>query len=123
MANIQNKKRKIKSPIVKYISIAVIFVSLFMLSSVAMELVETIELNKELKLVEEKFEIIKKENEQLTSQKDKLADENYVHSYARGNYMLSKEGEDIFYLPSDTEDEEKQPDENIPEETPKSEDE
>ena len=62
MANIQNKKRKIKSPIVKYISIAVIFVSLFMLSSVAMELVETIELNKELKLVEEKFEIIKKEN-------------------------------------------------------------
>ncbi len=122
MANIQNKKRKIKSPIIKYISIAIIFVSLFMLSSVALELVETIELNKQLKLVEEKFKVIQKENEQLSSQKDKLEDENYVHSYARGNYMLSKEGEDIFYLPSDTK-EEKQPVDDIPEKTPNSEEE
>ena len=106
MANIQNKKRKIKSPIVKYISVAVIFVSLFMFVSVAQELMATIELNQKLKVVEAELEVIAKENEQLTSQEDKLKDENYIQSYARGNYMLSKEGEEIYYLPSD-EDEEK----------------
>ena len=30
----------------------------------------------------------------------KLEDPEYVKSYARGEYMLSKEGEQIFYLPS-----------------------
>ena len=32
--------------------------------------------------------------------KAKLEDPEYVKSYARGTYMLSKEGEQIFYLPS-----------------------
>ncbi|MBR0213930.1 MAG: septum formation initiator family protein, partial [Solobacterium sp.] len=29
----------------------------------------------------------------------KLEDPDYIQSYARGNYMLSKDGEQIFYLP------------------------
>ena len=39
------------------------------------------------------------ENERLVSEKEKLMDPDYVQSYARGNYMLTKDGEQIFYLP------------------------
>ena len=49
--------------------------------------------------VEEKLEKVQLENERLNKEKEKLQDPDYVQSYARGNYMLSKDGEQIFYLP------------------------
>ena len=49
----------------------------------------------------EKYYISVEENEKLTSQKEKLQDPDYVESYARSNYNLSKQGEQIFYLPQD----------------------
>ena len=61
----------------------------------------TMELKNQLEDVKLRLETIQAENEQLTSQQEKLQDPNYVQSYARGNYMLSKEGEQIFYLPSE----------------------
>ena len=42
------------------------------------------------------------ENTYLTNEKTKLQDPDYVQSYARGNYMLTKDGEQIFYLPENT---------------------
>ena len=99
---IQTKKRKIKNPLVNYISIAVLIFSGILIYNVGLEIANTIQLNKQLKIVEEQLEIIKNESEKLTSQKDKLGDENYVQNIARGKYMLSKEGEEIYYLPSDT---------------------
>ena len=60
----------------------------------------TMRLQKQLQEVKTELEIITEENTLLTSKKDKLEDPNYVQSYARGNYMLSKEGEQVFYLPS-----------------------
>ena len=55
----------------------------------------------------------KKEKEELTSQKEKLQKEKsnlnnkeYIIHYARGKYMLTKEdGEQVFTLPSETEEE------------------
>ena len=44
---------------------------------------------------------LREENASLVSKKGKLEDPNYVQTYARGNYMFSKDGEQIFYLPSD----------------------
>ena len=46
-----------------------------------------------------KLQEVKDENTYLTQQKEKLQDPDYVESYARGNYQLSKDGEQIFYLP------------------------
>lgn len=67
---------------------------------VVSELMTTFELKKQLSNVEKELAVIKEENSQLTSQREKLEDPGYVQNYARGNYMLSKEGEQIFYLPS-----------------------
>ena len=47
----------------------------------------------------EKLQEVQDENNYLTDQKAKLQDPDYVESFARGNYMLSRDGEQIFYLP------------------------
>ena len=58
-----------------------------------------IELKSDLADVQEQLQQVHDENTYLTSQRDKLQDPDYVQSYARGNYMLTKEGENIYYLP------------------------
>ncbi len=97
----KTKRRRIKGPVLRAISFVVIAVSCFMIYGVAREVMNTMELKNQLDDVKQRLETIQAENEQLTSQQEKLQDPNYVQSYARGNYMLSKEGEQIFYLPSE----------------------
>ena len=53
----------------------------------------------ELKEANTRYQEVKDENSYYTSEKEKLQDPDYIQSYARGNYMLSKDGEQIFYLP------------------------
>ena len=50
------------------------------------------------------IEKLKAENASLVDQKEKLQDENYVKNLARGEFLLSKDGEQIFHLPSIEED-------------------
>lgn len=97
----KTKRRKFRGPVLRIISFVVIAVSCFMIYGVAREVMNTMELKNQLDDVKQRLETIQTENEQLTSQQEKLQDPNYVQSYARGNYMLSKEGEQIFYLPSE----------------------
>jgi len=40
------------------------------------------------------------ENDYLVNEKEKLTDQDYVSSWARGKYNLTKKGEDVFQLPS-----------------------
>ena len=101
MAPSKKTKRRIKGPVLRAISFVVIAVSCFMIYGVAREVMNTMELKNQLEDVKLHLEMVQAENEQLTSQQEKLQDPNYVQSYARGNYMLSKEGEQIFYLPSE----------------------
>ena len=56
-------------------------------------------LKEELKEANTRYQEVKDENSYYTSEKEKLQDPDYIQSYARGNYMLSKDGEQIFYLP------------------------
>lgn len=64
------------------------------------EVYTTIQLRSQLAKVEVQLREIQDENLYLTSQKEKLEDPDYVQSYARGNYMLTKDGEEIYYLPA-----------------------
>ena len=66
---------------------------------VAREIYTTVELRKQLVEVQQKYQEVQDESAYLLKEREKLADPDYVQSYARGNYMLSKEGEQIFYLP------------------------
>ncbi|MBQ9825504.1 MAG: septum formation initiator family protein [Solobacterium sp.] len=95
----KKKKNRRLTPVMKLVCFALIGVSIYLLYSVGRELMTTIELRRQLAEVQEKLEVVQLENEKLNKEKEKLQDPDYVQSYARGNYMLSKDGEQIFYLP------------------------
>ena len=49
---------------------------------------------------------IKEEKESLEKEKENLQDPNFVENYARGKYMATKDGEQVFILPDDNQREE-----------------
>ena len=93
--------KKKMTPFLRLICIVVILFSVFLLYHVVEEVYTTFSLRRQLAEVEEKYQQVKDENEYLTRERAKLEDPDYVASYARGNYMLSKDDEQIFYLPED----------------------
>lgn len=100
----KKKRGKKLTPITKLLCLLVIAFSGYLLYSVGNEIATTIQLQKELAEVKEKLQEVQDENNFLNNEKAKLKDPDYIENYARGNYMLSKEGEQIFYLPADTND-------------------
>ena len=95
----EKKKRRVKRSLVKVISIGVIAVSIAMLFQVGMEILSVIDLQSKADAARAELERLQEENASLISRRDKLEDPDYVQTYARGNYMFSKDGEKIFYLP------------------------
>lgn len=91
---------KRKALFFKVIFIFVLVVAVFLFFGAISELLSTHKLRKQHAAVTKELEEIQKINASLTNQKEKLSDPNYIQTYARGNYMFSKEGEQIFYLPS-----------------------
>jgi len=66
------------------------------------EIMTTVALKKSLDEVNTKLSALSVENETLTLQRDKLLDTDYVISYARGIYMLSKDTEKVYYFKDNT---------------------
>ena len=96
----QKKKQKRKmTPFLRLICYLIIAASVFLLVEVAKEIYTTVELKKQLAEVQQKYQEVQDESAYLLQEREKLTDPDYVQSYARGNYMLSREGEQIFYLP------------------------
>ena len=96
----KKKKQKRKmTPFLRLICYLIIAASVFLLVEVAKEIYTTVELRKQLAEVQEKYQEVQDESAYLLQEREKLTDPDYVQSYARGNYMLSREGEQIFYLP------------------------
>lgn len=92
---------KKKNKIVNLVLSAVLFiVATFLLITVASTVYQTFTLKKQAELVDEELAKLEDEKEQLSSTKAKLEDENYVVTYARGEYMFSKGDEKLFKLPS-----------------------
>mgnify|MGYP003518226945 FL=1 len=91
------KKRKL-TPFTKFICVAMILASGFMLFAVVQEGMTTLQLQQQLSEVQSKLQEVQDENRYLTNEKEKLQDPDYVETYARGKYQLSKDGEQIFYL-------------------------
>ena len=99
MTQVKRKKKKKLTPVVKLICFVIIGLSFYLIYLFFNEFVTMIELKSDLADVQEQLQQVQDENTYLTSQRDKLQDPDYVQSYARGNYMLTKEGENIYYLP------------------------
>ncbi len=104
-ADMENKaktKRRPKKIITKLISIVVVCVAIYLFIGVGKELYTTLSLKKQAEEVAEQLAILEAENATLIQRRDKLEDPNYVETYARGEYMFSKDDEKIFYLPGNT---------------------
>lgn len=96
---LMNKKRRVKPVVQQLIMIGVTIASIFLLLGVGKEVLTMMDLKKKNAEVEVELQRLQSENANLTNQKTKLEDANYVQTYARGNYMFSKNGEQVFHLP------------------------
>lgn len=95
-------KKKLKN---RFNRIAISFVlfigTIILMIPVIEEIGNTLRLSESLKQVQAELVVLEQENSTLNEQKTKLLDPEYVKSYARANYMLTKDGEQIYYLPKD----------------------
>ena len=105
MSNVQRKvkrkKKKQMTPIFKPVLLGFFGAAVYLTIGVVTEIYTTFELRAQVAKVEKELQDIKDQNTYLITQKSKLEDPDYVQSYARGNYMLTKDGEEIYYLPAD----------------------
>lgn len=83
------------------ISLVLLTGTIILMIPVIEEIGNTLRLSESLKQVQAELVVLEQENNTLNEQKTKLLDPEYVKSYARANYMLTKEGEQIYYLPKD----------------------
>lgn len=102
-ANVKKKRRKTNKRTISLISfvlsIGFFAASTYFLYQTAMEVYTMVNLKKEIQVSEDVLKVLQEETEILTIEKEKLEDPKYVKRYARGQYLLTKEGEKIFYLP------------------------
>lgn len=94
---VQKPRRKNK-PIYAVISLIAVVLSCIFLLSVYSEIQTTMALKAQVEEARAQLETVQQENDYLLVQKEKLNDEDYIQSYARGKYSVSKEGEQVFYL-------------------------
>ena len=86
-----------------FLSLVLLALTFVFMMPVIEELQNTFQLSQSLKEVQAELTILEQENTLLEEQKTKLLDPEYVKSYARANYMLTKDGEQIYYLPQEDE--------------------
>ena len=95
----KKRKKKLNS---KFVALIALGLAMAMLLAVGREIMTTLQLRKQMAEAKEKLAQMQEENELLVEEKTKLQDPDYVESYARSNYMFSKDGEQIFFLPDKT---------------------
>ena len=91
----KNKKVKVGNVI---ITTVILGISGLLLFSAGKDILLTFQLASQVKDSQNQIEKLEEENKKLVNQKNKLQDPEYVKNYARGAYMLSKNGEQIFHI-------------------------
>lgn len=95
------EKKKANNKVVNIVISAILaIVGTFLLVISASTIYQRITLKKQADIVNQELEKLEEEKVELSSIKSKLEDENYVVTYARGEYMFSKGDEKLFKLPS-----------------------
>ncbi len=83
------------------VTLVVLTISGYFLYQAGSDIVSTLKLTSQVKDSQKQIELLEEENKMLINQKNKLQDPEYIKSYARGAYMLSKNGEQIFHIRGD----------------------
>lgn len=82
------------------LSVCMFAASAYFMYRTASEVYTMVVLQKEISVSEEVLRVLEQETAELKNEKTKLEDPKYVTRYARGQYLLTKDGEKVFYLPS-----------------------
>lgn len=94
-------KPKKKHPLKKFISVFMIVIVCFLTYSSAKEVLITLKLHQEISQTQADLDDLAAKQQELEDQKTKFEDPEYVRVYARGKYLLTKEGEMLFkYQPN-----------------------
>lgn len=94
------KKKKTARRLVSFIICAALLTGIvFMVLDITKEVKTTFTLRADLKEAQAERDALLKEKQQLTEQKEKLENDDYVIAYARGQYLLTREGEQVIILP------------------------
>ena len=96
-------RKRPKKFVFKILSIALVALSIYLLSGVVSELTTMVSLQKRTEAAQIELDKLRDEKAELIAQKNKLEDDGYVQAYARSNYMFTKEGEQVFFFPTDGE--------------------
>lgn len=98
--------KKKKHPLKTFFSLVLIFVSCFLIYIASSDLILTMKLKKEISSSEVLITNLESQKQNLTDEKSNLENPEYVKRFARGKYMVSKPGEQVFKLPSKSSDKE-----------------
>lgn len=105
MATTKKKaKKKQQSPMKKFVSVFMIMIAGFLTYVSAQEVFTTFQLHQDIAQTQTQLDDLADKQVYLEDLKVKFEDPEYVKQYARGKYLLSKDGETIFKYPdkSDT---------------------
>lgn len=87
-----------------FISLVAIFVACFLIYAASSDLIMTMKLKEEISSSEDMINSLEQQKSELTKTKENLENPEYVKRFARGKYMVSKPGEQVFKLPAKSDD-------------------
>ena len=97
-------KKKKKSPLATVFTVVLSLLMLagtgYFLWQISREVETTFTLLTDINDAKKELADLKAEQEHLLQQKEQLLDENYVKIWARGEYLITQEGEEIYKLPA-----------------------
>ena len=97
-------KKKKKSPLATVFTVVLSLLMLagtgYFLWQMSREVETTFTLLTDINDAKKELADLKAEQEHLMQQKEQLLDENYVKIWARGEYLITQEGEEIYKLPA-----------------------
>ena len=97
-------KKKKKSPLATVFTVVLSLLMLagtgYFLWQISREVETTFTLITDISDAKKELADLKAEQEHLMQQKEQLLDENYVKIWARGEYLITQEGEEIYKLPA-----------------------
>ncbi|MBP3852045.1 MAG: septum formation initiator family protein [Erysipelotrichaceae bacterium] len=96
----KNKKKTSKKRRHTFFYLFLVIVSGVLIWTGIQELKTTFDLHISIRETEEKNKELKKEKKELEAKKKNLSDPDYIEYIARGKYLVTKEGEQVFKFPS-----------------------
>lgn len=96
----KQKIKKKKHPVKTVLSLFAIFIACFLIYAASSDLMMTMKLKEEISSSEEMIDSLENQKNQLAKEKGNLENPEYVKRFARGKYMVSKPGEQVFKLPA-----------------------